>query len=126
MWLAIACVLLVCVAGKCPDVPVVQQFDPAKYLGQWYEIGANPLVKDTFERDCACTNALYGLYGPGNVSVTNKCSKGGSAGPISMIKVRRRVRAVPASLFCRVTPRWEPEVPFFFPSVFSPTANQDF
>jgi hypothetical protein len=90
MWLVLAAIAISGALGRCPNVPVVQGFQPAKYLGQWFEIGSSPLVKGTFERDCACTNARYGLYAPGNVSVTNKCSKGSASGPISTIQVTPR------------------------------------
>jgi hypothetical protein len=120
MWLLVALLCASLADAKCPNVQVFAPFVPSKYLGQWYEIGASPLVKSTFERDCACTNANYGLFGPGNVSVTNKCSKGGSAGPISTIKVR----PLSSAALCLLFPpgirhaRDGRCVPFFFFSVF--------
>lgn len=60
------------VEAKCPAVQVFQGFNASLYLGQWYEIAASPLIRETFERNCYCTNARYGLNANGTVSVRNR------------------------------------------------------
>jgi apolipoprotein D and lipocalin family protein len=84
MLLLLASVLSVAFAS-CPDVSVVTPFNATKYLGSWYEIAASPLVRATFERNCVCTEATYGLNPNGTLSVLNKCRKGSFNGTLSAI-----------------------------------------
>jgi len=53
--------------GRCPKPAVQQDFDPARYLGKWYEIQKMPMV---FQRGQCCT-ATYSLQSPGVVGVLN-------------------------------------------------------
>lgn len=73
-------------SAKCPAVKVFQSFNASLYLGQWYEIAASPLIRETFERNCFCTNARYGLNSNATVSVRNSCNKGGPQGKPSIIE----------------------------------------
>ncbi|XP_056599958.1 apolipoprotein D-like [Triplophysa dalaica] len=44
-------------SGKCPQPPVQQNFDPAKYMGRWYGIKKIP---NTFQSG-ECSRATYAL-----------------------------------------------------------------
>ncbi|KAI8899359.1 Calycin-like protein [Globomyces pollinis-pini] len=44
-----------------------------KYLGDWYEIGATQIIRNTFERDCDCVLANYVLKNATEIAVTNSC-----------------------------------------------------
>ncbi|KAA0719424.1 Apolipoprotein D [Triplophysa tibetana] len=46
-------------SGKCPQPPVQQNFDPAKYMGRWYEIMKIPAAFQLGE----CSQATYALSG---------------------------------------------------------------
>ncbi|XP_056599959.1 apolipoprotein D-like [Triplophysa dalaica] len=46
-------------SGKCPQPPVQQNFDPAKYMGRWYEIMKIPAAFQLGE----CSQATYSLSG---------------------------------------------------------------
>ncbi|XP_044277058.1 apolipoprotein D [Varanus komodoensis] len=54
--------------GKCPDPPVQEEFDLAKYVGKWYEIEKLPM---SFEKG-RCIEANYSLKENGKVKVVNK------------------------------------------------------
>ncbi|XP_055546323.1 apolipoprotein D-like [Wyeomyia smithii] len=55
--------------GDCPVHPVVQNFDVAAYLGQWYEISR---YEQTFERGGECSRAAYSLNDDRSVRVDNR------------------------------------------------------
>ncbi|XP_055547826.1 apolipoprotein D-like [Wyeomyia smithii] len=55
--------------GECPVHPVVQNFDVAAYLGQWYQIRR---YEQTFERGGECSIAAYSLNEDGSVLVDNR------------------------------------------------------
>lgn len=48
--------------------------DVPTYMGDWYEIGATRLIRNTFESGCTCTTANYTLR-TSDVSVENVCQK---------------------------------------------------
>jgi apolipoprotein D and lipocalin family protein len=54
------------------DVPIASKavFDPARYLGTWYEVARYPVV---FERGCVGVTATYGMRDDGDISVLNIC-----------------------------------------------------
>lgn len=54
------------------DAPIASKalFEPAKYLGTWYEIARFPVP---FERGCAGVTAEYGALPDGGISVLNTC-----------------------------------------------------
>lgn len=54
------------------DVQIASKalFDPAKYLGTWYEIARFPVP---FERGCAGVTADYGAGENGRITVRNTC-----------------------------------------------------
>ena len=54
------------------DVPIASKalFEPARYLGTWYEIARFPVP---FEAGCAGVTAEYGALPDGTISVFNTC-----------------------------------------------------
>ncbi|KNC80668.1 hypothetical protein SARC_06982 [Sphaeroforma arctica JP610] len=56
---------------------VVDPFDIDGYMGTWYEIATNDLVRNTFEQGCKCTTANYELFDNGTVQVKNTCIRDG-------------------------------------------------
>ncbi|XP_054839666.1 apolipoprotein D isoform X2 [Eublepharis macularius] len=54
--------------GKCPDPPVQEEFDVAKYLGKWYVIEKLP---SNFEKS-DCVQANYSRKENGKFKVVNK------------------------------------------------------
>lgn len=53
-------------------------FDPATYVGRWYEVARFPVV---FQRGCTATTADYALRPDGTLSVVNRCRMGSPDGP---------------------------------------------
>ncbi len=55
-----------------PSVPIASKalFDPARYLGLWYEVARFPVP---FEAGCVGVTAEYGLREDGQISVRNTC-----------------------------------------------------
>jgi len=47
---------------KGQALQTVEQVDPDKYLGRWYDIASFPA---TFQKDCHCTTADYERVDPG-------------------------------------------------------------
>jgi apolipoprotein D and lipocalin family protein len=79
------CVLLAgCSSYRDRDVPIAAQadFEPARYLGLWYEIARYPV---SFEEGCAATTAEYGRIDADTISVVNSCRQGGPDGPEEQI-----------------------------------------
>ncbi len=56
------------------DLPVIQDVDPARYLGRWYEIG---FIPHWFERGCSETTATYSAGKRGRIRVVNECLRKG-------------------------------------------------
>lgn len=54
--------------GKCPKVPVVENFDTYAYLGRWYEQEKYPFF---FELGGKCITADYSLNPDGTIGVLN-------------------------------------------------------
>ncbi len=54
------------------SVPIASKavFEPARYLGTWYEVARYPVP---FERGCVKVTATYGMQNDGNISVINTC-----------------------------------------------------
>lgn len=54
------------------SVPIASKalFEPARYLGQWYEVARFPVA---FEAGCVGVTAEYGLREDGQISVRNTC-----------------------------------------------------
>lgn len=81
-----ALLLIVACAKPLPNEPVGQLFevyrdttipiaskavfDPARYLGTWYEVARFPVL---FETGCVKVTAEYALQDDGNISVLNTC-----------------------------------------------------
>eukprot|EP00698_Gefionella_okellyi_P023568 TRINITY_DN8092_c0_g1_i1.p1 TRINITY_DN8092_c0_g1~~TRINITY_DN8092_c0_g1_i1.p1 ORF type:complete len:245 (+),score=22.14 TRINITY_DN8092_c0_g1_i1:64-798(+) len=81
MWstvFVLALVLVVANARSCPEIASVPNFNPAAYLGSWYEIANSAAMRETFERGCACTVATYTLNADSTIKVNNTCKKDGS------------------------------------------------
>jgi len=79
------CVLLAgCTTYRDRDMPIAAQaeFDPARYLGLWYEVARYPV---SFEEGCTATTAEYGRIDAETVSVVNTCRQGSPDGPEEQI-----------------------------------------
>ncbi|MFH1197084.1 MAG: lipocalin family protein [bacterium] len=61
-------------SSNYPPLDVVDHVDIQKYLGKWYEIARLP---NSFQKDCDCTTAEYGIIDSTTLSVLNKCIKNG-------------------------------------------------
>lgn len=61
-------------AALNPDT--VPELDVAKYLGTWYQMAADAIVIESFEKDAYCSTALYGDNGDGTLSVHNYATIG--------------------------------------------------
>jgi len=68
---AVSAVLLLALVGSVFSIDVVPHVNTTAYLGRWYQMYANVLVYDSFERNAVCATADYGIYGANNVSVFN-------------------------------------------------------
>jgi lipocalin len=55
-------------SGSCIEAPVITDFSPAKYAGDWYEILHYPAV---FEEGIKCVKAHYGILNATALSVHN-------------------------------------------------------
>jgi apolipoprotein D and lipocalin family protein len=51
-------------------LPVVETVDLERYTGKWYEISSFP---QSFQKNCACTEANYSIKKNGKVKVLNRC-----------------------------------------------------
>ncbi len=73
-----------CASYRDTAVPIAAQadFQPARYLGRWYEIARFPVV---FEDGCTATTADYGRIDDATVSVLNTCHQGAPDGPVRSI-----------------------------------------
>jgi apolipoprotein D and lipocalin family protein len=63
-------------SGRAPNAPPlvsVSPFEPARYMGKWYEIARYP---NGFERNCQGVTAEYSLRQDGKISVLNTCRTG--------------------------------------------------
>lgn len=61
-----------------PDT--VDSLDVPAYLGLWYQMAADQIVLDSFEKDAYCDTALYGDNGDGTLSVHNYAKVGAPDG----------------------------------------------
>lgn len=50
------------------------------YVGSWYQMAADKVVYDTFEKDAFCSTALYGVNDDGTISVHNYAKIGAPDG----------------------------------------------
>ena len=60
--------------GGTSDIPAVQNFEPERYMGTWYEIARLPQY---FERDLNEVTAQYTLNDDGTIKVVNSGVKDG-------------------------------------------------
>ena len=90
-----------------PSLPVVQQLDLERYMGQWHEIARYP---NFFERMCVGdVTATYARNLDGTISVVNTCRKDDG----SMVRAEGLARIVaPAKLQVRFAPAWLGFLPF--------------
>jgi hypothetical protein len=88
-------------ALAAPPLPVVQQLDLDRYVGQWHEIARYP---NFFERMCVGdVTATYARNPDGTISVVNACRKDDG----SMVRAEGLARVVaPAKLQVRFAPSW--------------------
>lgn len=61
-----------------PDT--VDELDLNKYVGLWYQMAADKIVMETFEKDSFCDTALYGFNDDGTISVHNYAKIGAPDG----------------------------------------------
>lgn len=61
-------------SSNYPPLDVVDNVDIQKYLGKWYEIARLP---NSFQKECDCTTAEYGIIDSTTLSILNKCIKNG-------------------------------------------------
>ena len=54
-------------------------FDPARYVGLWYEVARYPVW---YQEGCADSRAIYAQTGPDTLSVRNICDRGGTVDEI--------------------------------------------
>lgn len=81
IWFSIGCAAVAaayCCTGcathrSSRDIPVVKNFDAARYLGAWHEIARLP---QRFERDLVDVSATYGMDGD-TLRITNRGFRGG-------------------------------------------------
>ena len=66
----------------------VEQLEPSRYLGLWYEIATTPSQQQSA---CSGTTAEYSLIDEGTIGVTNRCRIGGLDGGLSRIDGTARV-----------------------------------
>ncbi|GHC43906.1 lipocalin family protein [Roseibacillus persicicus] len=104
--LAIATILTSC-GGSGIEQPTVVRLEPAKYAGEWHEVGRLP---NRFEKDLVAAKATYALQKDGSLKVTNdglkadgeKTSIEGAAtvpDPKQPGRLKVRFDPFPASLF---------------------------
>ncbi|MEM0946144.1 MAG: lipocalin family protein [Pseudomonadota bacterium] len=63
-------------------------FDPARYVGLWYEIARYPVP---FQTGCVAATATYSLRPDGTIGVVNACKEGTPDGPVRQIEGRAEV-----------------------------------
>jgi apolipoprotein D and lipocalin family protein len=64
------------------QLKTVPYVDPARYIGDWYQIAYNPLP---FESGCVCSRQQLGLRPDGLLSVYNSCNDKTPQGPLREI-----------------------------------------
>ena len=69
------------------DGESVEQVDPARYLGLWYEIATTPSRQ---QASCSGTMAEYSLIDDETIGVTNRCYAGGLNGRLNEIQATAR------------------------------------
>ncbi len=87
-----------------PPLETVAEVDVPRYLGTWYEIASFP---QRFQEGCTATTATYSEGKKGQISVLNRCRKGGLDGELD--EAQGRARVVDASTNAKL------EVSFFGP-----------
>jgi len=60
--------------------PAVTSLDIASYTGLWYQMSADAVVYNSFEKDAQCVTATYGSNADGTISVLNYASIGSPNG----------------------------------------------
>ncbi len=75
-------------AKALPPLETVERVELPRYLGTWYEIASYP---QRFQKGCTATTANYSPDKRGQISVVNRCRKGGLDGKVDAAKGRARV-----------------------------------
>lgn len=65
--------------AQADDLKTVPFVDINRYMGNWYEIAANPMP---FEKDCVCSRQQLSLVDGGLVRVRNTCNDRTQRGPV--------------------------------------------
>ena len=71
--------------GVTRNPDTVDELDIKAYLGLWYQMYADAVVVNTFEKDAYCDTALYGDNGNGTLSVHNYAKTGSPDGETYVI-----------------------------------------
>ncbi|XP_041473889.1 outer membrane lipoprotein Blc-like [Lytechinus variegatus] len=69
-----------------PNIKTVTNLNIDNYVGRWYEMYSDLVVKATFERNSYCTTATYGKINDTAVTVFNSGRLGSPTGPPSEIR----------------------------------------
>ncbi|MBZ0180917.1 MAG: lipocalin family protein [Melioribacteraceae bacterium] len=81
--LVIAAVLIsACSSKNYLPLETVDNVDVSRYLGKWYEVAKLP---NSFQDDCYCATAEYGLIDSNTLSVVNKCFEDSIDGTIDSV-----------------------------------------
>ncbi len=76
------------------EIQAVQNFDPERYMGKWYEIARLP---QWFERNMDYVTASYSLNGDGTVKVVNQGIRQGEAKQTEGVARLKNADAQPAT-----------------------------
>lgn len=68
-----------CASRSPAPLPVVTEFDTARYLGTWYEIASIP---NRFQAGCVATEANYAAKANGELVIKNRCRNERLDGPV--------------------------------------------
>jgi apolipoprotein D and lipocalin family protein len=82
MILAVGTGFAACSSGPPPKDHSVAKVDLLRYMGRWYEIAS---FQPSFQKDCVCTTADYGLMRDNTIAITNTCRKGSPTGEVDSV-----------------------------------------
>ncbi|MCH9686413.1 MAG: lipocalin family protein [Deltaproteobacteria bacterium] len=71
-----------------PPLQAVERVELPRYLGTWYEIASYP---QRFQKGCSATTATYSQGKRDQITVLNRCRKGGLDGKVDDAEGRARV-----------------------------------
>ncbi len=102
--IAAGCCILAAILNGCAEstagIAAVQDFEPERYLGKWYEAARLP---QWFEKDMDYVEALYEDGGNGRIIVTNSGRRNGKLRQAVGVAVLKDAGAVPKKGELRVS-----------------------